>query len=164
MIAYECASYALRGFVIGFVLAALASLGLYQAMALSYSTYEFQLPWAQVGVSIVVVLAVIGVSVAYALRRAGAGSVSRPCAPTRCSAGRPRARGDSRARGPYRPPGTNTRLPTESRPKASEAAYCQQAIRDFRRNHGQRRRKSRIAHNREERGPRTHARGPRGRM
>ncbi len=75
MIAYECASYALRGFVIGFVLAALASLGLYQAMALSYSTYEFQLPWAQVGVSIVVVLAVIGVSVAYALRRAGAGSV-----------------------------------------------------------------------------------------
>ena len=44
MIAYECASYALRGFVIGFVLAVFASFGLYQSMALSYSTYEFQLP------------------------------------------------------------------------------------------------------------------------
>ena len=69
MIAYECASYALRGFLIGFALAALASVGLYQAMALSYSTYEFQLPWPQIGGSLAVVLAVILVSVAYALRR-----------------------------------------------------------------------------------------------
>ncbi len=75
MIAYECASYALRGFLIGFALAALASVGLYQAMALSYSTYEFQLPWPQIGISLVVVLAVILVSVAYALRRCSSSNV-----------------------------------------------------------------------------------------
>ena len=75
MIAYECASYALRGFVIGFVLAAFASFGLYQSMALSYSTYEFQLPWLQIGVSAVIVLAVILVSVAYALARTRAASI-----------------------------------------------------------------------------------------
>ena len=75
MIAYECASYALRGFLIGFALAALASVGLYQAMVLSYSTYEFSLPWLQVGVSVAVVLVVILVSVVYALRRAGSSNL-----------------------------------------------------------------------------------------
>lgn len=75
MIAYECASYALRGFVIGFVLAAFASFGLYQSMALSYSTYEFQLPWLQIGVSAAIVLVVILVSVAYALARTRAASI-----------------------------------------------------------------------------------------
>ena len=75
MIAYECASYALHGFLIGFALAALASVGLYQAMALSYSTYEFQLPLPQIGISLVVVLAVILVSVAYALRRCSSSNV-----------------------------------------------------------------------------------------
>lgn len=69
MIAYECASYALRGFAIGFVLALLASYGFYQAMMLSYSTYEFQLPVVQIAVSLAVVLAVIVVSVVYALRK-----------------------------------------------------------------------------------------------
>lgn len=75
MIAYECASYALRGFVIGFVLAAFASFGLYQSMALSYSTYEFQLPWLQIVVSAAIVLVVILVSVAYALARTRAASI-----------------------------------------------------------------------------------------
>lgn len=75
MIAYECASYALRGFIIGFVVAALASFGLYQSMMLSYTTYEFSLPWLQVGIAVVVVAAVILASVAYALRRTNAASV-----------------------------------------------------------------------------------------
>lgn len=75
MIACECASYALRGFLIGLALATLASYGLYQAMALSYSTYEFSLPWLQVGVSVAVVLVVILVSVVYALRRAGSSNL-----------------------------------------------------------------------------------------
>ena len=75
MIAYECASYALRGFVIGFVLAVFASFGLYQSMALSYSTYEFQLPWLQIGISAAIVLVVILVSVAYALARTRAASI-----------------------------------------------------------------------------------------
>ena len=75
MIAYECASYALRGFIIGFVVAALASFGLYQSMMLSYTTYEFSLPWLQVGIAVVVVAAVILASVTYALRRTNAASV-----------------------------------------------------------------------------------------
>ncbi|HJG36415.1 ABC transporter permease, partial [Enorma phocaeensis] len=75
MIAYECASYALRGFAIGLALAALASYGLYLSMSLSYSTYEFSLPWMQVGISAVVVLIVILASVIYAMRRTRSSSV-----------------------------------------------------------------------------------------
>lgn len=75
MIAYECASYALRGLALGFALALVANVGLYEAMALSYSTYEFALPWPQIALSVVAVLAVIAVSVAYALRRCGAAGV-----------------------------------------------------------------------------------------
>ncbi|MBM6777917.1 ABC transporter permease [Collinsella tanakaei] len=69
MIAYECASYALRGFMIGFAIAALATFGLYQSMVISYSTYEFSLPWPQVGISVLAVAVVIAASVAYALAR-----------------------------------------------------------------------------------------------
>ena len=56
-------------------LGALADLGLYQSMSLSYSTYEFQLPWLQVGIAAALIAAVIAVSVAYALRRCRASSV-----------------------------------------------------------------------------------------
>ena len=75
MIAYECASYALRGFAIGFALALLATFGLYQSMMLSFTNYEFTLPWAQLGLSVLVVLIVIGASVAYALHRSGSSNV-----------------------------------------------------------------------------------------
>lgn len=75
MIAYECASYALRGFVIGFALALLVSFGLFQSMMLSYSTYTFTLPWLQIGLSVIVIAAVILVSVVYALRRSRSASV-----------------------------------------------------------------------------------------
>lgn len=75
MIAYECASYALRGFTAGLVLAACATYGLFQAMMLSYSTYEFTLPWVQIGMSAVVVVGVIVASVVYALHRCRTSSV-----------------------------------------------------------------------------------------
>lgn len=75
MIAYECASYALRGFAIGCVLALFASFGFYQAMMLSYSTYEFHLPLAQTGVALAIVLAVILVSVVYALRKSQSANI-----------------------------------------------------------------------------------------
>ena len=75
MIAYECASYAVRGFLIGSALALLVSWGLYQSMMLSYSTYEFHLPWVQIGIAVVVVIAVIVASVMYALRRTRTASV-----------------------------------------------------------------------------------------
>lgn len=75
MIAYECASYALRGLVIGFALAALATLGLHESMRLSFSTYEPALPWMQIGASVAIVLVVILASVAYALMRSRTSSV-----------------------------------------------------------------------------------------
>ena len=75
MIAYECASYALRGFAIGFVVALLASFGLYQSMMLSYSTYTFRLPWAQVALSFALVAGIILVSCAYALTKSRSSSV-----------------------------------------------------------------------------------------
>lgn len=75
MIAFECASYALRGFTIGFALALIASLALYRSMAISYSTYEFQLPWMQIGFALAAVIAVILASVMYALRRTRSASV-----------------------------------------------------------------------------------------
>ncbi|MCF2620680.1 ABC transporter permease [Collinsella tanakaei] len=75
MIAYECASYALRGLVIGFALAALATLGLHESMRLSFSTYEPALPWMQIGASVAIVLAVILASVAYALMRSRTANV-----------------------------------------------------------------------------------------
>lgn len=75
MIAYECASYAVRGFLIGSALALFVSWGLYQSMMLSYSTYEFHLPWVQIGIAVVVVIAVIVASVMYALRRTRTASV-----------------------------------------------------------------------------------------
>ena len=75
MIAYECASYALRGCAIGLALATVVTLWLYRSMTLSYSTYEFELPWPQIALSIAVVLAVLVASVAYALRRTHAMNV-----------------------------------------------------------------------------------------
>ncbi|OUP10089.1 ABC transporter permease [Collinsella sp. An2] len=75
MIAYECTSYALRGFAIGLALAAVVAAFLYQSMQLSFTTYQLGLPWTHVALSAAIVLAVIVVSVAYALRRSRAASV-----------------------------------------------------------------------------------------
>ena len=75
MIAYECASYAVRGFAVGFVIALAAAVGLYQSMALSYATYEFGLPWLQIGISAAVIVAVILASVAFALHQARSSSI-----------------------------------------------------------------------------------------
>ena len=75
MIAYECASYAWHGFAIGLALALLATYGLYQAMMLSYATYRLTLSWAEIGASLALMVAVIAISVAYALRRSRAANV-----------------------------------------------------------------------------------------
>ena len=75
MIAYECASYAVRGFAAGFVIALAAAVGLYQSMTLSYATYEFSLPWLQIGVSAAVIVTVILASVAFALHQARSSSI-----------------------------------------------------------------------------------------
>lgn len=75
MIAYECASYAVRGFVIGFVLSSMVAALLGRAMGGSFVTFTMQMPWLQVALSAGIVLAVILVSVAYALHQCRASSV-----------------------------------------------------------------------------------------
>ena len=75
MIAYECASYALRGLAVGAVLSAVVALLLTRAMELSYISYELEVPWANVGISILMILVIILISVAYALHQCRASSV-----------------------------------------------------------------------------------------
>lgn len=75
MIAYECASYALRGFAVGLALAAVAAAFLTRAMAYSFTTFTLEPPVVETAAAAGIVLAVIAVSAAYALRRSHAASV-----------------------------------------------------------------------------------------
>ena len=75
MLVYECASYALRGLVIGLAVATIVAYLLHRAMSLSFAGVAFTLPWPYVGLAVTVVLAVLALSVVYALRRARAGSI-----------------------------------------------------------------------------------------
>ncbi len=75
MIACECASYALRGFAIGLALAAIAAAFLTQAMTYSFTTFTLEPPIAEAAAAAGIVLAVIVVSAAYALRRSHAANV-----------------------------------------------------------------------------------------
>lgn len=76
MIAYECASYALRGFIIGFLLACAVNVALGRAMRGAFTGFTTQMPWLQVGISAAVVLGVILLSVIYALRQCRTSSVA----------------------------------------------------------------------------------------
>ncbi|WP_139652371.1 ABC transporter permease [Raoultibacter phocaeensis] len=75
MLVYECASYAVRGLAIGLAVALGATYLLYWAVNLSFTGLVFALPWGYVGVAVAVVLAVLALSVAFALRRSHASSV-----------------------------------------------------------------------------------------
>ena len=75
MLGYECASYALRGLAIGMAVATAAAWALYQASALTFAGTTFSLPWPYVGLAVAVVLAVLALSVAYALHRSHAASI-----------------------------------------------------------------------------------------
>lgn len=75
MLAYECASYALRGLAIGLVAASLATYGLYRATSLAFAGLAFELPWGYVGAAAAMVLAVLALSVAYALHRSHASNI-----------------------------------------------------------------------------------------
>lgn len=75
MLLYECASYAVRGLAIGLVAAVGATFLLYRASSMSFTGLAFSLPWAYVGLAVAVVLVVLGLSVAFALRRSHASSV-----------------------------------------------------------------------------------------
>lgn len=75
MLAYECASYAARGLVIGLAAATAVAWALHRATSLAFEGLAFSLPWAYVGAAVGMVFAVLALSVAYALTRARAGSI-----------------------------------------------------------------------------------------
>lgn len=75
MLVYECASYAVRGFSLGVLVAAAATFLLYQAARMSFTGLAFELPWPSVGAAVVVVLVVLVLSVVFALHKSHASSV-----------------------------------------------------------------------------------------
>ena len=76
MMGYECASYAVRGLGIGLLVALAATWGLHAAVGMAFAGVAFDLPWEYLAAAVVLVLAVLALSVAYALRRARAGSIA----------------------------------------------------------------------------------------
>lgn len=75
MIALECASYALRGLVIGLVLGAAVTFMVFQAMSLSFAGLDFEMPLGWVLGAIGLVVGVLALSTLYALRKSSAGSI-----------------------------------------------------------------------------------------
>ena len=75
MLVCECASYALRGLVIGLVLAIAVAWLLYQALGIAFEGIGFSLPWVYVGAAVALVLVVLAISVAFALRKSHAANV-----------------------------------------------------------------------------------------
>ena len=75
MLVCECASYVLRGLVIGLALAVLVAWALYQALGIAFEGVGFALPWPYVGAAIALVLAVLAISVLFAVRKSHATNV-----------------------------------------------------------------------------------------
>lgn len=75
MIALECASYALRGLIIGLVLGAGVTFMVFQAMSLSFAGLDFEMPLGWVLGAIGPVVGVLALSTLYALRKSSAGSI-----------------------------------------------------------------------------------------
>ena len=75
MLAYECASYALRGLAIGLAVAVAVAFLLFKATSLAFAGLAFTLPWSYVALAAGIVCAVLALSVAYALHRSHAASI-----------------------------------------------------------------------------------------
>ena len=75
MLAYECASYAGRGLLIGLAVAVAVAYALHLATTQAFAGLAFALPWPSIGAAVAVVLAVLALSVAYALHRARTNSI-----------------------------------------------------------------------------------------
>ena len=69
MIALECADFAAKGLVGGVALATMVNAALFSALSSSISTLVFQMPWGHIALSFGVVVAVLAISVAYALHK-----------------------------------------------------------------------------------------------
>lgn len=75
MIALECFSYAWRGLAIGLALGAVITFFIYQAMMMSFEGLSFVVPFGWVIAAVGVVIAVLAVSTAHALRKSSSGSI-----------------------------------------------------------------------------------------
>ena len=76
MLAYECASYALRGLGIGLAAAAAVTFALFAATSMAFAGLEFTTaPWDYVALAVAIVAVVLALSVAYALRRSHASNI-----------------------------------------------------------------------------------------
>ena len=75
MLAYECASYALRGLGIGLAAAVAVTFALFAATSMAFAGLEFTLPWDYVALAVAIVAVVLALSVAYALRRSHASNI-----------------------------------------------------------------------------------------
>ena len=75
MIALECFSYAWRGLAIGLGLGAVVTFFIYQAMMMSFEGLGFVVPFGWVIAAVGVVIAVLAISTAYALRKSSSGSI-----------------------------------------------------------------------------------------
>lgn len=75
MIAYECMSYALRGFAIGLALGLGVTALLANTMSQSFATYALTVPWREILIAGIVVVAIIIVSCIYALTKSKSASI-----------------------------------------------------------------------------------------
>ena len=75
MITLECASYALRGLVIGLALGAVVTYLIYRAMSLSFAGLDFVVPFGWIVAAVGVVVGVLALSTIYALRKSSTGSI-----------------------------------------------------------------------------------------
>ncbi len=75
MLVCECAGFAAKGFLIGFALAAVATYAIYYGSSFSFASLAFTMPWAYVAAALAVTLAVLALSVAFALRKSRASSI-----------------------------------------------------------------------------------------
>lgn len=75
MLLCECAGFAVKGFLIGFALAAAATYVIYYGSSFSFASIGFTMPWAYVAVALAVTLSILAISVAFALLKAQAGSI-----------------------------------------------------------------------------------------
>lgn len=70
MLALECSDHAVKGLAFGLLAASLATYGLYRAIGISFMGISFELPAESIAIAIALVVAVLGLSVSFALRKA----------------------------------------------------------------------------------------------
>ena len=75
MLVYECASYAVRSLLAGLALACGVTFALYHAVRLSFAGISFTVPWGSVAAGFALVLVILALSVAYALKRSHAQNI-----------------------------------------------------------------------------------------